>query len=200
MKRTLLTLAALLLPVAPAIAGEVKIKNCTDERLLACSYDSSDGLMEIPFDVKGIGADKTKTVKCVSKKCRVFLGMSNKKKKDYTKAAVAGGGAVLGAAAGAEVVGAGFIVPALLGTAPVGSAAILGGGAVAAGVVVGSIKLAEGFDNGKTCKKIIKKAKQAKKQGLGKMTAKLKGKYTLQSATVDGQTYMFFEKGHNACK
>ena len=39
MKRTLLTLAALLLPVAPAIAGEVKIKNCTDERLLQHWFD-----------------------------------------------------------------------------------------------------------------------------------------------------------------
>jgi len=148
------------------------VKNCTSERVFVCSFDKTDGLMNVPYKAAGIKPGGRKEFGCASlDKCKVIIGVSKRHAKTTLssgmKAAVAaggsGGGAVAGGGGGAGVVylleGSVLEAMGIVGTA----GAVLGGAVVAVGVggAIAGIEIGDGWSDGEVCDQVKKAARKA---------------------------------------
>ena len=166
---------ALALPQAPAQAGgditNFKVKNCTRERIFVCSFDKTDGLMNIPYKARGIQPGDKKEFGCASiGRCKVIIGVSRKTSKKTLSAGMEAALSTASAGAGAVAVGSGglFLVSTSMATEGVAvGIAGLGGAAAGAIVAIGAggavagIEIADGWSDGEVCNQVKKAARKA---------------------------------------
>ena len=165
---------SLLLPQTPVQAGgditNFKVKNCTRERIFVCSFDKTDGLMDIPYKARGIQPGDKKEFGCASiGRCKVIIGVSRKTSKKTLSAgmeAALSTAAVSGAVIGATGVGL-YVAVEILADAAAATLVSAGGAAagaviaVGAGTAVAAIEIADGWSDGDVCKQVKKAARKA---------------------------------------
>ncbi len=213
--------------LAPAALADVNglnrlaVRNCTKIKIVMCAYDKTDSLLLVPYHARRISPGEKERFSCgSSKRCKMFSGLDAGSVKKFlnsvkNQAAVwvptsVGAGIALGYASGSTVTMM-IIIAADAGL--VGAVGIsVGAGVVAAGAVVGAaygaVKLVDGFEAGKMCKKMMKDQKDVingiTDPGLrasAKKTFKrtLKGrwpKYKNYSMVMDGPAMKLVEGDH----
>ena len=140
-----------------------RVKNCTDFKVLVCTFNKDDNVLALPYDYNKVEPSKKERASCGSpNRCKVFTVISSR---DYQRVKNQGllgqagswGGAGLAAGAGAAVAANAGLTLATGGTwliVVAGSVA----GSMAVGAVIDDIEAANAA---KTCANAVKDMKKA---------------------------------------
>ena len=142
------------------------VRNCTDAKVVICTYNKDDSILAVPYDVNVIKPGKKNRASCGSpNQCKAFSLISNEDiKKVLTNPLIlgtsAGGAGLFGAAAGPWT-SLNLMGGTSLSFEAIAGIGVVAGVAIGVGGFIGSVKTVNAVEAAKTCERALKDARKA---------------------------------------